>query len=402
MKVMMKALRLLALAAPVAFSWELRASRHQALEIGDATHSIVDYGAKGDGRTDDTGAFQRAIDACSKEGGGTVVVPEGGTFVFYGVAVNASHLLIRVDGTLVVGGRAEYMARSAADVFVLHDVTDVAITGGGVVDGGGAAWWPHKGEFRPHMVGARGVERLLIEGVTFLNPPSHCLELGATFVELAGVQIFAPPSQDAPLISHSTDGFDVHGAYAYVHGVNFTTGDDDVAFHANHTLVEDSYFGTGHGASIGSLCDAWITNVTVRNVTFHATTAGARIKTKPKCAGRVWDVTYEHLTMTDVKLPFDIDMFYPGHGDAKKTTMKIERVTFLNITSTGHAFSGSFLCDEDSPCADLKFKHVHLLGQKTDEWTCKHDKEGDACCQAASGEATDVQPPGLNECLQKS
>jgi hypothetical protein len=51
--------------------------------------------------------------------------------------------------------------------------------------------------------------------------------------------------------------------------VNFTTGDDNVAVHANGTLVEDSYFGSGHGASIGSLCDDWITNVTFRNISFH-------------------------------------------------------------------------------------------------------------------------------------
>jgi hypothetical protein len=35
----------------------------------------------------------------------------------------------------------------------------------------------------------------------------------------------------------------VHGSPFYIHNVNFTTGDDNVAGHANHTLVEDSYFG---------------------------------------------------------------------------------------------------------------------------------------------------------------
>lgn len=45
----------------------------------------------------------------------------------------------------------------------------------------------------------------------------------------------------------------------YIHDVNFTTGDDNIAGHANNTLVEDSYFGSGHGASIGSLCGSYIT-----------------------------------------------------------------------------------------------------------------------------------------------
>ena len=64
---------------------------------------------------------------------------------------------------------------------------------------------------------------------------------------LAGVEVFAPPStgecEKTNTCSHNTDAVDVHGQPFYIHDVNFTTGDDNVAGHANHTLVEDSYFG---------------------------------------------------------------------------------------------------------------------------------------------------------------
>jgi hypothetical protein len=44
---------------------------------------VRDFGAKGDGKTDDTGAFQRALDAMGKAGGGVVEAPRG-SYLFRG------------------------------------------------------------------------------------------------------------------------------------------------------------------------------------------------------------------------------------------------------------------------------------------------------------------------------
>src|SRR5271169_1410236 len=41
------------------------------------TYSVADFGGKGDGKSDDTAAFQKALDAAGGSGGGVVYAPRG-------------------------------------------------------------------------------------------------------------------------------------------------------------------------------------------------------------------------------------------------------------------------------------------------------------------------------------
>ena len=44
-------------------------------------YNVMQYGAKGDGKTNDAFSIQHAVDDCAKSGGGRVVLPSG--YVFY-------------------------------------------------------------------------------------------------------------------------------------------------------------------------------------------------------------------------------------------------------------------------------------------------------------------------------
>ena len=47
---------------------------------GGDNYSVLDFGARGDGKTDDTAAFQKAMEAAGKAGGGVVHAPRGNYF----------------------------------------------------------------------------------------------------------------------------------------------------------------------------------------------------------------------------------------------------------------------------------------------------------------------------------
>ena len=44
-------------------------------DLGARVYNVRDHGAKGDGVTLDTASIQAAVDACHRDGGGTVLVP---------------------------------------------------------------------------------------------------------------------------------------------------------------------------------------------------------------------------------------------------------------------------------------------------------------------------------------
>lgn len=48
-----------------------------AIYVAAETFNVKKYGARGNGKKMDSPAIQKAIDACHKAGGGTVLVPAG-------------------------------------------------------------------------------------------------------------------------------------------------------------------------------------------------------------------------------------------------------------------------------------------------------------------------------------
>jgi polygalacturonase len=123
--------------------------------IPDREFNIVDFGAIGDGRFDNTKSIHAAIEACASQGGGTVRIPAG-IWQTGPIRLQSCIRLHTESGALVIfsSNRDDYPLiltsyeglRTVRCIPAIYgaDLENVAITGQGVFDGSGEAWRPVK------------------------------------------------------------------------------------------------------------------------------------------------------------------------------------------------------------------------------------------------------------------
>jgi len=356
------------------------------IEIPDATYSVRDYGAVGDGKTNDTAAVQKTIDTAAAAGGGTVSFPSPYKFLIAAIHYSGSkiNLDIASGATLLVSNdKAKWPG--TLDVITAKNYNSITITGGGTIDGQGEVWWATPDDFRPRIVYWSGTSQGLISNVLVKNCPNHCLEMYTNQGEVANVTITNPPSTGTSTPSHNTDAVDIHGQPFYVHDCHFSTGDDNIAAHNNDTLVENCVFGDGHGASIGSVCNGYIKNVTFNKITFNKTTTAMRIKTDQGCGGFVKQITYSNLEIYNVGTTVDITMYYAN--SSSPTTLVIDGVTITNVNAYNSSKAGDFTCVPESACHHITLKNFNHVSGSPSAFTCSN----------AYGTASNVTP---SSCLK--
>lgn len=153
-------------------------------------YNVLDYGAKGDGLTDDAEAIQRAINDCNAHGGGRVVLPTGYTFMCGPLELKsrvelhlevASKLLANPDESIYHLSAFRQNEGEGMMWIYANDVEDLSITGKGTIDGNGVSFMGAELEDsyelkpvttfdpRPHVLTLIAVNRLTIRDVTISN-----------------------------------------------------------------------------------------------------------------------------------------------------------------------------------------------------------------------------------------
>ncbi len=350
--------------------------------IPTTVFNITNYGAVGDGKTLNTVAIQKAIDACAAAGGGTVLVPAG-KFIF-GPIILTSSLNLHLDKgamLLISDDLKNYPIKSKRyqDCITAANAHDIEISGQGVIDGQGEAWWQafaanQKMTHRPYMAKLSGCTRVYVHDVTFQNSPMfHFVPENCTDVTIEHIKIKSPAR------AANTDGIDPSGWNFLIADCTIDTGDDNIAIKPaggrtpgdKNFLVKNCTFLHGHGMSVGGGTANGLENLTVSNCTFNGTDSGIRIKTPRGNGGLLQNAVYENITMHDVKNPIYINDYYPERTAPKDpATEKAEPVTdrtpitkdimIRNVTITGSPNAGTIQGLPEAPISNLIFSNANI------------------------------------------
>lgn len=317
---------------------------------------ITDYGAVAGGKTMCTAAFRKAIEACSKAGGGHVVVPKG---VFL---TGAIHLKSNVDLHVSEGAVVRFSTNpddylpvvrarwegndlmNYSPLIYAYGQENIAVTGRGLLDGQADAqnWWTWKklsnepnsrprlmklndekvparqrifgkGYYlRPTFVEFFRCKNVLIQGVRLENAPFWFLHpVFCTNVTIDGIETNA----DGP----NTDGCDPESCDdVLIEKCIFNDGDDCIAIKsgrnndgrkfdipAKNMIIRDCTMRNGHGGvSIGSEITGGASDIFVENCMMSSPNLdqAIRIKSNAKRGGIIRDIYVRNVTVGQVKI----------------------------------------------------------------------------------------------------
>ena len=337
-----------------------------------------------------------AMDACCALGGGTVHVPKGTYDDTYPFSYACDNLLLELatDAHIVATTDKSAYDQSTPRFIYADHLTNIGLMskGSGSIDGAGSAWWGESStSSHPYLVYLYHCTTVTVNQITLQNSakltllPKPCDD-----VLITNVTINNPYTSS----SNNLDCIDPAGNNIHIKDCTLNCGDDNVAVKgpSSNVLVEDCFFGTGHGASVGSITDSVVTNVTFRNIHMSGTDNGCRIKTASGYSGgSVSDILFENITMDGVGHPVVIDGSYSsavGSSFSSSDSAKIFNVAFVDISSTNSVKEVDLQCASSQPCKNITLRNVDLQPKHTPK------------CEYCSGsyEGT-IYPEELESCL---
>jgi hypothetical protein len=336
--------------------------------LGARIYDIRDFGAKGDGVTLDTKALQAAIDACSKDQGGTVLVPAG-TFVI-GTTELKSNVTLHIAAQGILLGSVHGPDYFAADAIPLHgdstledgntgllfavNAENVTVEGPGMIDGRGSQFHGPKrgdpspagisGSHRPYHLMFYQCKHLRIRDIFLKDCAFHSMRIvQCSYAWFSGIHL------RSRVISNN-DGFHfISCEYMHVSNCDIQCQDDACALFGSckFVTVTDCTFSTRW--SVFRFGGGVAENIAVSNCIMDVV-FGCLIKLHGGANSRFENMSFSNLTMNHVTGPISIGLGarrrrseIPASGQTNAVTGAISgaNTNALSNTSTNN-FPGGF------------------------------------------------------------
>jgi polygalacturonase len=319
---------------------------------------IREFGAVGDGITDDTAAISAALSACCADG---VVEFPAGEWLTSPLFLRSGVSLYLACGARLIGhpdmsrwpvlpGRIAGCDKDAgyflgsweghpgdchAALLNGIDIHDVRIWGEGCIDANAsvATWWcrsrGRSRALRPRTIYLVRAARVAIAGIILRNSPSWTVHaLWSHTLGCSDLRI------ESPSHSPDTNGIVPESCQQVrITGVRISTGNDCIAIKSGKSwvaarlpgptrgvFISNCLMERGHGAvAIGAEISGGVYEVAIRDCVFRGTDRGLRIKTR-RDRGRtaiVDGVQLERINMERVGTPFAVNSFYGCDPDGQ-------------------------------------------------------------------------------------
>ncbi|XP_021849242.1 probable polygalacturonase isoform X2 [Spinacia oleracea] len=350
--------------------------------------SIVEFGAIGDGKTLNTGAFQNAIfylNSFADKGGAQLYVPPGkwltGSFNL------TSHLTLFLEKDAIILGSQDPSHWGITDPLPSYgrgidipgsryrslingyNLNDVVITGNnGTIDGQGSYWWDsflsHSLNYsRPNLVEIVESVGVVVSNLTFLNAPAYNIHpVYCSHVLVQNISAYAPSSSPYTIgvVPDSTD-------YMCIENSNISMGYDAITLksgwdehgikygrptsyvHIKQVNLEAS---TGSAVAFGSEMSGGISHVLVEQLQIKNSLSGIVFRTGVGRGGYIQNIEVSSVEMENIHTAFNASGQFESHPDKEydpNALPILDQITIDQVFGVNITVAGSFTGIKNSP-----------------------------------------------------